>query len=207
MQNENQPVNPGEPKHPRDEEWMEWLYDETSPTDKARLTEHLKQCGQCRAAVQRWERTRQALDLGKIETPRAPDRLNLSWVKWGIAAVFLLVVGFSIGQGKAARSAALPGMALGEAQMREIRSSLKAELSAELVRQLADYKKDTEQKNARDNKWIMDALARTDNDRVADYAQLHKELETVAVLTQNSFQQTQQQIVTLANYSQPENKN
>jgi hypothetical protein len=176
---------------------MTWLYDEVSPADKTRLTEHLKQCGQCRAAVQRWERTRQALDLGKIETPRVPARLNLSWVKWGIAAAFLLVTGFSVGR----------GMAPGETQVRAIRASLKTELSGELAQQLADYKKGADQKSAQDNKLILDALAKTDNDRVADYAQLHKELETVAVLTQNSFQQTQQQIVTLANYSQPENKN
>jgi hypothetical protein len=197
MQNENGPQNIDDVKHPSAEEWMEWLYDESSSTEKTRLAAHLKQCSQCRAEVQRWEQTQAALDIGKMEIARPRSHVGAPWLKWGIAAAFLLVAGFSVGR----------GMAPSETQVRTIRASLKAELSAEVAQQIVDYKKSADQKSAQDNKLILDALAKTDTDRLADYAELHKELETVAVLTQNTFQQTQQQIVTLANYSQPETKN
>ncbi|HEX3797113.1 MAG TPA: zf-HC2 domain-containing protein [Verrucomicrobiae bacterium] len=183
-------------KHPRNEEWMEFLYGESSPEEAARLAGHLKQCGQCRAEVQRWERTRQTLDLGKVEMPKVRARAVAPWLKWGMAAGFMLAIGFAVGR----------EISPGAAQARELRASLKAELSVEMAQQLASYKKAADEKAAQDNKVILEAIEKVNVDRVTDYAQLHKDLETVAVLTQNTFQQTQQQIVTLANYSRPENK-
>ncbi len=127
---------------------------------------------------------------------RAPASAPLPWLKWGAAAALLLVIGFGVGR------RTVPA----EAQVRALRASLKAELHAELSAELAEYKTNAEQKTAQDNKLILAALGKSESDRVADYALLHKELETVAVLTQNSFQQTQQQIVTLANYTEPGEK-
>ena len=181
-------------KHPSDQEWMAWLYGEASRAEKNRLAAHLKVCGECRAEVGRWERTRAALDLGKVH--ESPARAPLPWLKWGIAAALLLVAGFGVGRRTSPAAA----------EVRAMRASLKEELHAELSAELAAYKTDAEQKSAQDNKLILAALSKSDADRLADYALLHKELETVAVLTQNSFQQTQQQIVTLANYSEPGDK-
>jgi len=203
--NENKPGSAAEMKHPRADEWMGWLYDEISRAEKARLAAHLAECGQCRADVKRWERAKLTLDFGKVQaTPvRARLPLPLPWLKWGIAAALMLAIGFSAG-----RRVTPPEM-----DVRALRASLKAELHAELYaqlekqqsQQLTEYKTNAEQKTAQDNKLVLNALGKLETDRIADYASLHKELETVAVLTQNSLQQAQQQIVTLANYSQPNN--
>jgi anti-sigma factor RsiW len=176
-------------KHPGGEEWMAWLYGEVPRAEKTRLAAHLKDCSECRADVRRWEKARQALDFGKVTPPRARARVLEPLVKWGIAAGLMLGIGFGVGR--------LTSPATADSQT--LRASLKAQLHDELLAEL-------QQHQAQDNKVIFTALGKVDADRVADYASLRKELETVAVLTQDSFQQAQQQIVTLANYSQTDGK-
>ncbi len=187
-------------KHPSNEEWMGWIYGESSGAEKARLAGHLKECGECRAEVRRWENARQALDFGKVELPRHPARVLEPIVKWGIAAGLMLAIGFGAGRLASPRGA----------DYQALRASLKAELLTELEQrqsqQLADYKSSAEEKQAEDHRLIFTALGKVDADRVTDYAALRKELETVAVLTQDGFQREQQQIVTLANYSQADGK-
>src|SRR6267154_1108599 len=89
-----------------------------------------------------------------------------------------------------------------------LRASLKKEILAEVQQQqqqqLAEFKTAADGRREADNKVIFTAIAKAEADRVADYAALHKDLETVAVLTERGFNQAQQQLVTLANYTQPD---
>ena len=179
---------------------MEWIYGEMSRTEHARLAAHLKDCTECLAHVAQWQGAMKTLDHWKMEPLRSRTVVPQRIVKWGIAAALILTAGF--GAGRLVSSASADPAAL--------RASLKKEIMAELQQQqqqqqqqLADFKTAADERREADNKVIFTAIAKVDADRVADYASLHKDLETVAVLTERGFNQAQQQIVTLANYSQP----
>jgi hypothetical protein len=183
---------------------MAYLYAEVSPADKTRLTAHLGDCDYCRGEVGRWQNAREALDWGKTAGPRKRACLPQPLLKWGIAAALTLAVGFSAGRFAPPAGANTP--ALRASLKSELRSELLAELKQSQERDLAAWQLSAEEKRAEDDKLILAAIRRIDADRQADYASLHKELETVAVLTQASLQNTQQQIVTLASYSLPNDK-
>jgi len=200
--NEIKSGNDGDMKHPQSEEWMSYLYREVSRAEKNRLAAHLAACGQCRAQVKRWESAMSALDHGKGLAQPHRFRMPSPLLKWGIAAVLTLMVGF--GAGRLVSPAAADTRALRTSLKSEIRAELLTELKQQQDRELAAYRLNAEEKLAQDNKLILSALGKLDADRQADYASLRKELETVAVLTQDSLQQAQQQIVTLASLSQPE---
>ena len=177
---------------------MEWLYGELSREEQARLATHLNECAECRAGVEQWQGAMKTLDEWKTAPLRsrtvAPQRI----VKWGIAAALMLAAGF--GAGRFVSPAAADPAAL--------RASLKKEILAELKQQqqqqLTEFKTAADERRVADNKVIFTAIAKVEADRVADSASLHKDLETVAVLTERGFNQAQQQIVTLANYKQPD---
>jgi len=186
--------------HPQSEEWMSYLYQEVSRSEKARLAAHLAACGGCQAKVKRWENAMSALDHGKGLAQRPHFRVPSPMLKWGIAAVLTLTIGFGAGR---LVSPAADAKVLRASLKSEIRSELLTELKRQQEQELAAYKRSAEEKLALDNKLILSALDKLDADRQSDYASLRKELETVAVLTQDSFQRAQQQIVTLASFSQP----
>ncbi len=195
---ETTPGNTGDHmKHPSREEWMEWIYEETPRTEQARLAVHLKDCAECLSHVAQWQGAMRTLDHWKMEPVRSRTGTTQRIIKWGIAAALILTAGF--GAGRLVSPASADPMAL--------RASLKKEILAELQqqqeKQLADFKAAADQRREADNKVIFTAIAKVEADRVADYAALHKDLETVAVLTERGFNQAQEQLVTLANYTQP----
>lgn len=185
-------------KHPGREEWMEWIYRELPRTEQARLAAHLKDCAECRADVEQWQGAMKALDEWKAAPLRSRTGTPQRIIKWGIAAALMLTAGF--GAGRMVSPAAADAAAL--------RASLKKEILAEVQQQqqqqLVEFKTAADARREADNKVIFTAIAKAEADRLADYAALHKDLETVAVLTERGFNQAQQQIVSLANYSQPD---
>ena len=74
-----------------------------------------------------------------------------------------------------------------------------SDLTGDMQRLLAVY----ETKSIKNYQTLVTALQELDSKQTTDYASLRKELETVAVLTQDSFVRAQQQIVQLADYTQP----
>ena len=202
--NQTSPGSSGDLNHPRREEWMDYLYAEVSPADQTRLTAHLRDCGRCREEVGRWQSARESLDWGKMAAPRAHALPSQPLLKWGIAAALMVAIGFSAG--RFASTGRTDTAALRAALKSELRVELLAEFKQNQERALATWEINAEEKRAEDDKLILAAIHRIDADRQADYTSLHKELETVAVLTQASFQNAQTQIVTLANYSVPKDK-
>jgi anti-sigma factor RsiW len=198
---ETKKQNSGALKHPAREAWMDWLYGGLPAGEKARLTAHLAECATCRAEVDRWRNTMRTLDQYALPKRRAPARLPQPVLKWAAAAALVLGVGFALGHfvspasSRAAYRAALKS---------EIRAELLADLKQQQQQALEDYAKSSTETRAAENKVIFAAIARVDADRISDFASLRKDLETMAVLTEDSFRKAQQQIVTLASYSQPE---
>ncbi|MDB6067572.1 MAG: putative transrane anti-sigma factor [Pedosphaera sp.] len=205
MQTTNQTNQPdiGDMKHPAREAWMAYLYGELSRKDHARLAAHQKACADCRSNLQSWQSTMQGLDQYQLKHVRTSARPRQPILKWAAAAALILGIGF--GLGKFLTNASADTVASRAALKAEIRAELVAELKQQ-KEALDQYKKAADDRRNEDHRLLLAAIGKVDADRQADYVSLRKELETVAVLTEDSFQQAQRQIVTLANYSQTAGK-
>src|SRR6476469_8229994 len=87
--------------HPTAEEWMEFLYGESSEDRRRTLEAHAGHCASCRERLKEWQRSTAALDAWKLPTIQATAGKRGSGfaprMKWGIAAVALLFAGFLAG--------------------------------------------------------------------------------------------------------------
>lgn len=87
-------------KHPTDEQWMEFLYEEVSPEEARQMQGHLEVCEVCRQRTAGWQSTMKHLDQWKVEAP-AQTRLLASWGggwKWAAAACLILTSAFAAGR-------------------------------------------------------------------------------------------------------------
>jgi hypothetical protein len=117
-------------------------------------------------------------------------------LKWGIAAAFILAVGF--GAGRLASPAAADTASFRASLKSELRAELMAELTKQQDDQFAAFRLDADKKRRLDNSAIFAELGKMQLDHQVDLVALRRHLETVAVETQNSLQYEQQQIVNLA---------
>jgi anti-sigma factor RsiW len=179
--------------HPTREAWMDYLYDELPPDQRAPLAAHLESCTECRAQVASWHGAKVSLDEWQLPA-RQPKR-EPAWVplRWAAAAALMIGLGFV-----AARwTAPAPDMTV-------LRADLQREVRAQVRRQL-----DTEFQTARAHivdearqQWQAE-LEELQAQRVADYAALRKGLETVAVNAESGFESAQEQIGQLIAFTQP----
>ncbi|HXT39592.1 MAG TPA: zf-HC2 domain-containing protein [Candidatus Angelobacter sp.] len=205
--------------HPAREEWMSYLYDELNSEEHTGLAAHLAVCPDCKGKVAEWRAARRDLDAWRVtaKRPRAVPARPL--IKWAAAAAIVLATGVGIGR----LTSATPDVRRVRAAIEpEIRQQLRQEL-AQLLREelgkrapamlaasdeqnrqlLAEFARAVETKRTEDSQAIYAALSRLESRRVADYVSLKKDLDTVAVLTDAGLRQTQQQLVQLADYSEP----
>ena len=207
--------------HPTREEWMSHLYDELSTEEHDRLAAHLAVCPDCEARVVEWRAARKDLDAWQLPAKRARIVRARPLIKWAAAAAIVLAAGFGVGRITSAAADAEKVRAAIEPEIRqrlhrELAQVFRAELektasttlaaSTEQTRQLlAEFAKMVEAKRTEDNQAINTALDRLESRRMADYVSLKKDLDTVAVLTDASLRRAQQQLVQLADYTQPAN--
>ena len=206
--------------HPTREEWMSFLYDELTDEQRANLAAHLAVCPDCKTCVNDWRATGNDLRSWQLPVRRARFALQRPVLRWAAAAVIMLCVGFGVGRFTTAASADKIRAAVEPAvrgQLREefarmLRSELEKASAAALdasraeSRQLiGDFAKVYESNRAEDNQAVYEALNKLETQRLADNATLRKELETVAVMTDFGFRRTQQQMLQLADYTQPAN--
>ena len=107
--------------HPKREEWIPLLFGEADAESKQRLEAHLGACDACAKEIEGWRRSLGRLDAWKLpRAPKTPLSMPRKPVAWAAAAA-LIVTAFLAGR------MTVPGF---DAQ--QLRSSLKAELSAEI---------------------------------------------------------------------------
>jgi hypothetical protein len=216
------------PEHPAPEEWMSFLYGEDAPTQHAALDAHLHVCPVCRAQVQRWRRSQEALDAWTLPAPaRQGPRMPRRFLRWAAAAVVLIGVGAGLGR------LTSPGAV----ELSRLRSGLEAELDAKLAatrseltqildrRQaelaqalrtaaaeaatteasqlLARHAKLLEEQRDADHESYLAAFRQLDERRRTDVGTLREELQTVALNADDSLTWTQEQLLELASAAQP----
>ncbi|HEY0455012.1 MAG TPA: hypothetical protein VGE41_01455 [Verrucomicrobiae bacterium] len=169
--------------HPTREELISMLYDENPPTTQARISAHLRSCTVCLEQLEAWRQTAEALDHAPALSTQS--QRGFSWTSLAkYAAAALIVLGLGFLGGKYSTAEELGRM---RAQISQLNEQSLASIKSENAEQLSRLAETLEAKIK---------SARLQN--AAEYAGLHKELETVAVLTQASLQRAQDQIIQLA---------
>jgi hypothetical protein len=202
--------------HPSREEWMSYLYDESSASARADLQAHLHHCTECQANLAEWKAVRHALDQWRLpaRAPRWAGRLRP--VQWAAAAVVVLGVGFGLGRFAAPaaspeqmRAAIEPG--LRESLRREFAPTWRAELDratatavstagAETRQLIGEFADAYNQRRTEDLKSVSAALGRLDNQRIADNTSMRRDMEKVALYADTGLRRTREQLVQLADY-------
>jgi len=207
--------------HPSREEWMSYLYDELNADQSANLKAHLHTCLDCKSKVNEWQAARSGLDEWRAPKRRWRVLLAQRMVKWAVAAAIVLSIGVGVGR----LTSAPPDVQQVRAAIEpELRQELRREFaqlfrdqldksasttlaaSTEQTRQLlAEFARAVEAKRTEDYQAINAALDKLQSQRLADFFSLKKDVDTMAVLTESGFRRAQQQLVQLADYTQPAN--
>ncbi len=207
--------------HPSREEWMSYLYDELNADQSANLKAHLHTCPDCKSKVNEWQAARSGLDEWRVPKKRGRVLLAQPMVKWAAAAAIVLSIGVGIGRLTSAPPDVQQVRAAIEPEMRqELRrefaqlfrdqldksASTTLAASTEQTRQLlAEFARVVEAKRTEDYQAINAVLDKLQSQRLADFFSLKKDVDTMAVLTESGFRRAQQQLVQLADYTQPAN--
>ncbi|MEW6307032.1 MAG: hypothetical protein AB1705_26510 [Verrucomicrobiota bacterium] len=202
---------------PTREDWMAYLYGELPPEEHARLGDYLETHPECAAEVEGWRATMKELDRLKAPTPRRRVIVPVEFVKWGIAAMFVLGVGLLIGRATAPAVDVATLRAEVEAAVRkDVANTLRGELQTIAAAQVQGAREEARQRVAQLEQSMKDARAedqesvaammqQLERRNAADYASLRKDLETVAVTAESKLYLAQQQIGQLAGYTQTSN--
>jgi len=177
--------------HPRREEWAPFLYGETKGDVRRQLQAHLHECAECREHVETWERSIRRLDGWKL--PRRSQAMEwfVPALKWAAATALVLGLGFGFGRLTASGSDVEQLRARLEPQLRE---SLRQEM-AQMVREEVNRSASTTLAAASDHaEKLLAAYNNVQETRRAEdlerlYVAIKKQLDTVAINTQNEFVQ------------------
>ena len=198
-------------KHPDATEWMAFLYGEVAPERKRDLDKHLAECAACAQQVSAWRSGMTALDDWKLPAARATTPWALPVLKWAAAAAAVLCVGFVLGRQTSSASAELVELKTSVAQLADTLKRQQGEqltntvtlataaANAETVRLLSRYSLLQAEQRYSDQQ----AIAVTMRSFETRLGRLRTELETVALNTENGFEQTHENLTRLASYSAP----
>jgi hypothetical protein len=191
--------------HPTNEEWMEFMYEELPAARQDELRQHARSCAECAKQVDAWRSTMACLDKYAIPARQRSAASFSSWGKWAIAAAILVLAGFITGRLSSNQSTEVESL---KATVSHLSARLDSEhalltnavteatiaATADTARLVAHYALHTETQQAQDQQTISVAL------KALDYRidRLSTGLATVAVNTQDSFEQTQEHILALA---------
>jgi len=174
--------------HPKPEEWVPYVYGETTGTVRRQLSEHLRECAHCRQEIESWQHSLKGLDAWKLPGGRQPlPSVMLPFLKWAVAAVVVLFAGVVIGRATAPR-----------VDVEKLRATIAPQIQQQLNSQLAEL---AQQEAAR-----AAALSRRYTDQVAQqlYLAVKRDVDTLAVNTDEGLRHTAQQLVQLADFQEPE---
>jgi hypothetical protein len=182
--------------HPNREEWMSFLYEDIDASEKNRLSTHLDSCDACRRQIAAWRGTMASLNAWSVAAPAPRDASRKSWFRWAAAAAVFLAVGIGIG-------AVARGAGPESAELRELRKELQAVAAvAKSQQETIELITQTVAENrTRDQETLLVTLREMEGRRQTELRALRKDLETVAALTEESLDNTHNQLARLASYT------
>jgi anti-sigma factor RsiW len=193
-------------KHPERQELVGYLYEELDPGRQQEVSGHLSACAECRGHLESWRSVRGELAAWQVARKPLAARaaqsgrtapspvfslgpLPWQFAKLAAAAVVLIGIGFGLARWSTPAATVDPA-ALREAVVKELRDDLRAELGRFASGQSA---RQEEYQAA-----LTETLGRLEAQRLAEYANLRKDMETVALRTEGEFQNTRQNLRQLA---------
>jgi anti-sigma factor RsiW len=201
---------------------MSYLSDELTADEHARLAAHLAVCPDCKARVGDWQAARKHLDAWQVPAREGRRPLHRPLIRWAAAAALMMGIGF--GAGRFATSATANAGKIRAAIEPEIRQQLRQEFvqllrdeldkaaSATLAASgeqakhwIEDYAQALDTKRTEDNQAIRAALNNLESQRLADFVSLKKDVDTVAWWTDAGLRRARQELVQLADSTQPAN--
>lgn len=214
--------------HPNPDEWMAYLYRELAPREQTRLDAHLRDCAECRRSVDSWRATLRSLDGWKTVPvrPARTYRVPQPLVQWAAAAAVFLFLGFGLGKllGPPALSEELARAGIIEPLREQLRAEIRADILAAL--QSGEAKNPFQQElrtifaawgesqtEAARAEWATtfeETLAGLSLARAQDrqttlglLQQMRRDLETVAVVAQAQFLDTESRLGELVSFQRP----
>ena len=201
-------------KHPTEQEWMEYLYNEMGSPQKSVLEAHLKGCPPCREKREGLQGTQRSLDQWEVVVP-PKHQLTATWqpvVKWAAAAVLLVSTAFATGrmsrppvdlealqaqiakpleekvqqQSAAAQRAFTAAEEKSRAELRALADKAMAEAAAN-AKQLEELVAKLAALKEQENTWAA-AFEDIHQQRMADYLKIRADLERVALFSQSVAQ-------------------
>jgi hypothetical protein len=184
--------------HPTREEWVPFLYGESKREVRRQLQAHLGECADCRAQVEAWQESIQRLDRWKLPRRSRAIEWFVPALKWATATGLVLALGFGIGRSTAAGSDVEKLRARLEPQLREslrqeMTQMVRDEVGRSVSTTLAAAGERAEKLLAAYNS-VQETRRAEDLERL--YVAIKKQLDTVAINTQN-------ELVQLAGNSRP----
>jgi hypothetical protein len=183
-------------KHPSDEEWMDYLYDELEPGARRELAAHLEECAECRRQVQEWEAAMSELDAWPAPATPQHRRSVLRRAAPWLAAAAVLVVAFVLGR----ISAPKPDVhAIRDEVARGLRAEWQADISAAAAAVKAEMKDELRGEMNELALVTLDAANNAAARLVEDYARAfdatrRSDLLALATLTDREFARTKHQL-------------
>ena len=196
----------GAVNHPSAADWVEFLYRELPSERRRELGAHLEQCAVCAGHVKSWRASMSALDEWELPAVRPARWQWQPGLKWAAAAAVVLGAGFLLGRQTSNAASELATLKASVAQIVEtvqrdreanvLNAADKATSAAktEVMRLMSDYAHVDEAVRTEDRRAMAVALRNVES----RLRRLRAELETVAVNTEDSFQQTQEGLANLA---------
>ena len=190
---------------------MAFLYGEVTTERKRELETHLAECSDCVAELTNWRSGMAALDDWKLPTTRRTVHRALPVLKWAAAAALVLGAGFWFGRQTFPTSSELAELKKSVAQLAEsvqrergvnLTNSVNiatAAANAETLRLLSGYSELQAEQRTTDQQAIALAMRNFET----RLSRLRTELETVALNTENGFEQTRENMTRLASFSAP----
>lgn len=184
--------------HPSRDELAQFLYQELPPRQQSDVAGHIQTCAECHAQIEAWQAVRTQLASWKIPARRRP--FALKWpnfapgfaLRWGAAAVVFLLAGYLLARVTAHPSVDSPA----------IRAAIAAEVRQELRAELAKFTETQTQGQAQFRDTLMNTLGRLEAQRLIDYTNLRRDVETLAVRAQDELLSTRQTLSQLASIDQ-----
>ena len=188
--------------HPGADEWSAFLYGELPPEQHAALEAHRAGCPACATQVEQWRETMATLDRWQVPARPASARPAATWLRWAVAACFLLAAGTIVGRLTA------PRVDLGQLRA-ELRQQSQADLQAALKvvatdndRRLDELAQAWAAGRAQDQQAMLTLYQRADTQHKSDVTRLRRDLETVALTADERLETTQRGLSQLAAVSQ-----
>lgn len=192
-------------KHLTSEDWASYLYGELPPEEKQEWISHLKDCGDCRAELEKWQSIQQHLNQWQLPPSTKPNNIRMPSLRWAIAAMALIGISFLFGYLSGPR---VPSTDRLVAEVRrELESDLikaKKELvqsamknHSQSINEVRAIRDDIETLMFHQTQQTKAAFLRLQNETSANAKKFQLELETVALVAEGRYQLSQNQLSVL----------